>query len=137
MAQTHSNTRRRTSGWLVHPYERCELLKHFQPAYADVIAHHVTLASGFEPIGIPQAVRSMIVGHADDGRGVEALIVQIDGTTDRPDGGTYHITWSLDRAANREARESNDVIARFGWRPIEQQRPVELMPAYWEREYRD
>ena len=40
----------------------------------------------------------------------------IDGTTDRPDGSTYHITWSL--GPGRQARESNDVLRERGWEAI-------------------
>jgi len=42
--------------------------------------------------------------------------VQLDGTTDRPDGSTYHITWSL--GAGRKARESNDILREKGWEPL-------------------
>ena len=45
------------------------------------------------------------------------MVVEIDGTTDRPDGSTYHITWSL--CADRAAKESNHVIRAHGWRPVE------------------
>ena len=45
------------------------------------------------------------------------MVVEIDGTTDRPDGSTYHITWSL--GAGRAASESNEVIRAHGWRPVE------------------
>jgi hypothetical protein len=68
----------------------------------------------------------MIVGRSDDDLGVEALIVEVDGTTDRPDGSTYHITWSL--AEGREAIESNSVIARLGWQRVEPAIRVELHP---------
>ena len=53
------------------------------------------------------------MGVADDGAGVQALVVEIGGTTRRPDGATYHIAWSL--APGREAVESNDVIRERGW----------------------
>ena len=45
-----------------------------------------------------------MIGRADDGESLECLVVEIDGTTDRPDGSTYHITWSLGpgRRARRE-----------------------------------
>jgi hypothetical protein len=33
---------------------------------------------------------------ADDKNGLQALLVSVDGETVRPDGGIYHITWSLD-----------------------------------------
>jgi hypothetical protein len=60
-------------------------------------------------------------GHeGDDGAGVhatrlaceQALMVEIGGANCRPDGSTYHVTWSL--ANGREAVESNDVLRR-GW----------------------
>jgi hypothetical protein len=62
---------------------------------------------------------------------VEAMVVQIDGTTDRPDGSTYHITWSL--AEGREAVESNDVIRKCGWQAVEPPVPVTLEPANFPR----
>jgi hypothetical protein len=52
--------------------------------------------------------------------------VELNGTTARPDGGTYHITWSL--APGRDARESNDVIAAKGWTPYERI-AIHLKPA--------
>ena len=51
------------------------------------------------------------------GAGVEAMVVAIDGTSDRPDGSTFHITWSLD--PGREAKESNDVLRDRGWTAID------------------
>jgi hypothetical protein len=52
------------------------------------------------------------VGEADDGAGVQALVVRIGGTTERPDGAIYHITWSL--AEGREAREEQRRDRRTG-----------------------
>jgi len=54
-------------------------------------------------------------------------VVELDGTTDRPDGSTYHITWSL--GPGREAVESNDVLGDKGWTPIDRPIPIELRPA--------
>jgi hypothetical protein len=54
------------------------------------------------------------------------MVVRIGGTTDRPDGSTYHITWSL--RPGRQAKESNDVIARHGWREVHPPVPVTLAP---------
>jgi hypothetical protein len=58
-------------------------------------------------------------------------VVSIGGTTDRPDGSTYHITWSL--SPGREARESNDVIAKLGWKALEQAIPIGFEPKAWPR----
>ncbi len=70
---------------------------------------------------------SQVVGRADDGESLECLVVELDGTTGRPDGSTYHITWSL--GPGRRARESNDVLRDQGWEFIGAPIPVELEPA--------
>jgi hypothetical protein len=114
------------TGWLVDPAEREALLTRFPPRYETVVAHHVTLKFGDRAAQAPGEVAARIVGAADDGSGVQALVVAIDGSTARPDGGTFHITWSL--ADDREARESNDVIAARGWTPLGPPVPVRLIP---------
>ena len=55
------------------------------------------------------------------------VVVEIDGATTRPDGGTWHVTWSL--GEGRRAQESNNVIAR-GWEPCDPE-PLVLIPASW------
>lgn len=115
----------RTIGWLIDEAQRIELLQQFPPRYANAVAHHVTLAAGtLDPL--PDAAVGEIVGMADDDAGVQALVVRIGGTTDRPDGSSYHITWSLEEG--RQARESNDVIAARGWCDIDMPVPVTLHP---------
>ena len=121
------------TGWAVEPDQRASLLARLPPAYADAVADHVTLWSG-QPADapLPSETKGEIIGRADDGQGVEAMVVRIGGTHRRPDGGVYHITWSLDRAAGRRGKDSNDVIARLGWRdlpPVE----VKLRPARFPR----
>jgi len=116
----------RTIGWLVDEHQRVELLQQFRPLYACTVAHHVTLkTTTTDPL--PEPAIGEIVGIADDGQGVQALVVSIGGTTDRPGGGTYHVTWSLEEG--RAARESNDVIAQRGWTPVELPVPVTLHPS--------
>lgn len=115
-------------GWTLDPDQRKELLQQFPPRYANLVAHHVTLrtkASG--GAALPDETVGEIVGRADDGAGVEALAVAIGGTSDRPDGGTYHITWSL--ADGRRAKESNDVLRERGFEPFDLAMPVKLRPA--------
>jgi hypothetical protein len=117
------------TGWKLPQDERELLLQRFPPKYENVIADHVTLRVGASP-DTPMPRRpeaSRIVGRADDGKGLECLVVEIDGTADRPDGSTYHITWSL--GSGRTARESNDVLRDKGWSPIDAPIPVELEPA--------
>jgi hypothetical protein len=114
-------------GWLLDTDHRKALLARIEPAYARTIAHHVTLKPDAEAgEAAPEARTAAVVGVADDGAGVQALVVELNGTTARPDGGTYHITWSL--APGRDARESNDVIAAKGWTPYERI-AIHLKPA--------
>jgi hypothetical protein len=117
-------------GWKLDRAQRAELLQRFEPKYGKVVADHVTLAAKVAPdTAVPDAVSAEAVGHIDDDQGVEALVVAIDGTTDRPDGSTYHIPWSL--GPRRSAKESNDVLANGPWQPLREPIPLALTPARW------
>lgn len=116
-------------GWKLDRSDRADLLARFPPRYAETVADHITFgrADGAPPL--PDTDRARIVGRADDNAGVEAMVVELAGTTDRPTGGTYHITWSL--ADGREAHESNDVIAAQGWEPVEGAPELRIEKARW------
>lgn len=127
MNATEASSGRHVVGWKLDREERGQLLRRFAPRWPDVIADHVTLSSDpGEPL--PVDTHGEIVGHVDDDAGLQALVVRIGGTTDRPDGSHYHITWSLDRAREREAVESNAVIAAMGWQEIRPAVPITLIP---------
>ena len=117
------------TGWkLPRDGERERLLERFPPKYERTIADHVTLESGAgEETPLPRPVNAQIVGHADDEDSLQCLVVQIDGKTDRPDGSTYHITWSL--GPGRKAKESHDVLRDRGWQRLDRPIAVELVPA--------
>jgi hypothetical protein len=117
------------TGWKLPQVERDLLLRQFPPKYENVVADHVTLRVGATPeTPLPEKPQSSrVVGRADDRRSLECLVVEIGGTTDRPDGSTFHITWSL--GAGRRARESNDVLRDQGWDYLDAPIPVELEPA--------
>lgn len=115
-------------GWKLDGARRAELLGVLPPRYRETIADHVTLAARLaQDTPLPDAVSAQAIGCADDGKGVEALVVEIDGETARPGGGIYHITWSI--ASERQPIESNDVIADLGWRAFDEPLPLVLTPA--------
>jgi hypothetical protein len=118
-------------GWSLDRGQRQALLERFPPRYPEAVADHVTLKFGDAAARLPTETSGEIVGEADDGKGVQAMVVRIGGTTDRPDGSTYHITWSL--APGRRAKESNDVIAKLGWTPIAPAIHVALTPTAYDR----
>jgi len=114
------------TGWLLDPATQAALLARFPPRFERVVAHHVTLKFGDAAGEPPGEVSAEIVGGAWDEAGVQAMVVRIDGVVARPDGGTFHITWSL--AEGREARESNDIIAARGWTAMAEPTPLRLIP---------
>lgn len=114
------------SGFKLSDSSRSKLLKSFPPAYPEVIAHHVTHNSGVKR-GSPPPVNSKVevIGHVDDGNGVQAAVVRVGGKTHRDDGRRYHITISIDRAKGRKPAHSNDVVEK-GFTEVE---PFELETA--------
>jgi hypothetical protein len=115
-------------GWKLPAGDRKRLLERFDPRFARTIADHVTLtAKVAADTSPPPDTMAQVIGHSDDGQGVEALVVAIDGSPARPDGSTFHITWSL--AKGRHAKESNDVLAARGWTPLEAPIAIRLVGA--------
>lgn len=116
-------------GWKLPADARAQLLEEFPPRYPNPLADHVT----FKPDDgdMPEVEHCHLVGIADDQKGVQALVVSLAGTTDRPDGLTYHITWSL--AHGRKAKESNEVIRQHGWSDARSAEPIPLVASTWQR----
>jgi hypothetical protein len=114
------------TGWLLDPADRAALLDRVPPRYERVVADHVTLAFNPAKPKVPRETTAEVVGATDDDEGVQALVVRIGGTTDRPDGSTYHMTWSL--GPGRDAKESNDVLRTHGWTRFEEPIRIRLHP---------
>jgi hypothetical protein len=103
-------------GWWLPETERVRLLAEFPQQFSTLVAHHCTLKFGVDAsYDLPDETHAQVVGEAIDPTGVQALVLRIGGTTSRPGGGIYHITWSL--APGRKPVESNKVIEKLGWRP--------------------
>lgn len=80
----------------------------------DFIGDHITIAfdvSSTQPLpdGIVDVVGVTSV------YGVQALVCTVDGTTQRPDGKFFHITWSINRRLGFKPVHSNDAIASDGF----------------------
>ena len=116
-------------GWKLPRDEREALLERFPPRYEDVDRRPCDPASRARRRDAA-AARSPRPGSSaapTTATASKAMVVELDGTTDRPDGSTYHITWSL--GPGRKARESNDVLRDRGWDHLDAPIPVELEPA--------
>lgn len=104
------------NGWRLTEEAKNALLVRFPPRFADVIAHHVTLKRGKQ--FCPQPVTARVVGYAVDEAGVEALVVEVNGSIERADGKTFHITWSIDREAGFKPVASNTLL-ETGFSPVD------------------
>lgn len=96
------------------------LLKQIKPEFTDIIAHHITVqfpATSQDPLP-PQPKQIKVIGVASDHKGVQAAIVELDGTSQRPDGKIYHITISIDKSQGAKPVHSNDVIAKYGYEKL-------------------
>ncbi|MBK4734939.1 hypothetical protein [Noviherbaspirillum pedocola] len=107
------------SAYVIADASRMAILDSFPPKFGDVICHHVTERFGLSAGDrqLPPPAEILIVGYACDAS-LEALVVTVDGNMRRPDGGTYHITLSLERALGRKPVDANRVIATVGWNPV-------------------
>lgn len=119
------------TGWKLGAEDRERLIALFPPHYPHIIADHITLRFGTDgETPLPAERSAEVIGEADDGKGVQALVVRIGGTTARGDGSHFHISWSL--GAGRRAKESNDVITQGGWRAVDPPIQIAISPARWE-----
>jgi len=121
---------RRIAGWKLPADERRRLLPAIPSRYGRVVGDHVTLRFGTDAATpLPTETEGEVIGEADDGQGVQALVVRIDGTTARGDGSHFHITWSL--GPGRAAKESNDVIRARGWRDLYRPIAIRIESGSW------
>lgn len=84
----------------------------FPPKYSDFIGHHITEKFGINSLDdMPDTPKLIqIIGYIDNGDGVEGFLVEVDGTSDRPSGGKYHLTWSIDRGKGYKPVNTNDYV---------------------------
>jgi hypothetical protein len=119
-------------GWELPEHERTKLLEIVKPSYPDVIAHHVTFKFGVKQgYPLPTQTHGEVVGVADDGNRVQALVVTVGGDVYNADNRIMHITWSLDKAKGAKAYMSNQVIGDGNFTRLEQKIPITLEPKFF------
>lgn len=108
---------------------REKLLRKYHPKFAIVKAEHITCAYGVrrdesQPVK-PGLVE--VIGYVSD-ESLECLVVAVDGTHKRADGGVYHIT--LSHAWKRAPKESNDLISEYGWTDTSDKLQLAVLPKF-------
>ncbi len=82
------------SGWMIDAQDRAKLMRQFPPLFEVEVVSHVTQSVSRDskvefPIDAKIVIYDMIVAD-----GMQIALVSVNGKTTRPDGETYHITWS-------------------------------------------
>lgn len=121
------------TGYEIEKGSRDKLMTLFPPKYPDVLGHHITEKFGVKDENeIPSEPESVyVIGYVDNEEDVEGFLVSIDGSAQRPDGGTYHITWSIDRSKGAKPVHTNQYIknAEKLKRPIE----IDVEPKFFSK----
>ena len=86
------------TGYKISEASRAQIFETFPPKYARPRADHLTVHFNVRSDHSlpPKAEEVKIIGYADDGNGIEALVVTVNGEEFRPDGERFHITHSYD-----------------------------------------
>lgn len=93
---------------------RKELLNKFPAKFEKTVAHHITYKYMPEDQTIPDVHSVRVVGYAC-GDNIECVVVEVDGSTQRPDGKVFHITLSHNKET--KAVESN-LLLEQGWEAV-------------------
>lgn len=111
------------NGYEIEEGSRNKLLTLYPPKYPNVLGHHITEKFGVKDKTVPdQPSKVLVIGYIDNGEDVEGFLVSIDGNTNRPDGGKYHITWSIDRTKGAKPFHTNNHVDEA----ISLRRPIEI-----------
>ena len=104
------------SAYLLTDEARHSLIERCPPRHPEVIAHHVTYAFP-DDAPPPDASLVRVIGHAQDKR-VDCVVVEVNGSHERPSGGVYHVTLSVDRSQGGKPVLSNRLL-KGGWVQLE------------------
>lgn len=107
---------------------RESLLKAFPNRFDKVIAHHVTFQFGVaESQPLPPKAKVIVVGYSFNNN-IECVVVSVNGSTQRPDGKTYHITLSHNNKA--KPVDSNKLIEDKGYVKYLESLELETIPTF-------
>ena len=115
------------------PASRISLLSQFKPHFKKIMCQHITVMFNLtdESAALLQeqlADADLQVVGFQTGDGVECLVVEVNGSSRRPDSGCYHITLSL--AEGHKPVESNLLIKQQGFQtclPVQIEAELKLL----------
>lgn len=122
------------SVYIVSGESQAALNKESRPKFTNFLGDHVTYqfkSSDSDPL--PPTGDYYVVGYAYEmerhlrGSGIEAWVVEINGSTTRPDGETYHITWS--HGSGHAPKDSKRIVKK-GWTKLDNPIKIHMEPAF-------
>lgn len=114
------------SCWKLTENSRIKLSKLFEQKNPDFIGHHITYMFGPKS-ELPPDAEIYVVGECSI-PGIQALVVDVNGTIVRPDGSIYHITWSLDKSKGFKPVDSNKAIMEHGFDHLNNEIQIDTIP---------
>lgn len=99
------------TGYSLNDVSRSMLKVLFPPSHDRFIGEHITEVFGVgDNAKLPKPPNDVkVIGYYRNNL-VEFFTVSIDGKTDRPNGGKYHITWSINESKGAKPVDSNKYI---------------------------
>ena len=119
------------NGYKLTDFGQSVLLSKVPPMFRKVFAHHVTHEYNITEAlpTISSTVTVFAVAYNDR---VQTAIVEVHGSSVRPDNGTYHITISLDPTVGAKPVDSNALITnKHSWRMLSEPFTVQTITAFW------
>lgn len=114
------------TGWLLDESSKTQIKNIYGQAHPDLIGHHVTFMFGKDSV-VPKEAKLQLIGHCITEK-IECFVVEVDGSMVRPDGGIYHLTWSLDKSKGAKPVDSNKAIENNGFEHFEHALPLKTTP---------
>lgn len=99
------------TGYELTEESRNKLAQLYPPKNPTWLGHHITEVFGvkgdYPKPDSPDTVS--VIGYLES-NGIEGFLVSVDGNVDRPSGGKYHITWSIDKSKGVKPLHTNKLV---------------------------
>ena len=112
--------------WMLSQNAKTQITNLFGQAHPDLIGNHVTYMFGKDAV-LPKEAKINLIGHCVTDK-VECFVVEVDGSMVRPDGGIYHLTWSLDKSKGAKPVDSNKAIESNGFVHLDSPIAIKTQP---------
>jgi len=119
------------TGYKIRTASRKRILAALIPIFKTVDTHHITVEFGVNE-RLPQnanVAKIIAVAHNEK---IHTAIVEVKGSTIRPDGNIYHITISYDKDSGARPVDSNELIHdESNWNYLSTPIWIDIIPTFY------